>query len=170
LKIQAADWRKPILKVGMMQMSGLSWLIELSQMLLVWNWLGRYLLHIDIAIYFAFKFCLCYNFIKQRKESSSIAAATRKNRKRVRTNRKKTGHHADGIFRSLRDNLEFGSIEVGKMFEGINGTKRLDDCHDLGKPLHDMFVDLCRYIKNEATTVRRLQVVGLLHSGESIKV
>ncbi|RUP47227.1 hypothetical protein BC936DRAFT_145972 [Jimgerdemannia flammicorona] len=102
-----------------------------------------------------------------RKESASVSTSARKNRARSRSERKKMGRRIDGIFRSPVNNLEFGAIEVGKMFDGTAGTKRLNDYHKLAKVMHDMLVSLGRYVKNEEVKVKKLQVVGLLHSGRS---
>ncbi|RUS33381.1 hypothetical protein BC938DRAFT_471959 [Jimgerdemannia flammicorona] len=102
-----------------------------------------------------------------RKESASVSTSARKNRARSRSERKKMGRRIDVIFRSPVNNLEFGAIEVGKMFDGTAGTKRLNDYHKLAKVMHDMLVSLGRYVKNEEVKVKKLQVVGLLHSGRS---
>ncbi|RUS16129.1 hypothetical protein BC938DRAFT_476693 [Jimgerdemannia flammicorona] len=49
-----------------------------------------------------------------RKESSSMAISTRKNRERSHEDRKKIGRRMDGIFRTYVGDIEYGAIEVGK--------------------------------------------------------
>ncbi|CAG8467279.1 22430_t:CDS:2, partial [Racocetra persica] len=102
-----------------------------------------------------------------RKESASVAVATRKNRnrKRTRKQRAKMGRRGDGIFRMYSDNTEYGAIEVAKKFIYQNDTKRLGDGLKLGKTIHDMLVCLARKVKFDDKKLRKLQVVGLLHSG-----
>ncbi|CAG8620711.1 10566_t:CDS:2, partial [Scutellospora calospora] len=57
------------------------------------------------------------NFEVHRKNSTSTATSLRKNRKRARGSRKIMGVN----------DVEYGAIEVGKVFEGPKGTKLLDD-------------------------------------------
>ncbi|RUP43833.1 hypothetical protein BC936DRAFT_136677, partial [Jimgerdemannia flammicorona] len=104
-----------------------------------------------------------------RKESASKAVSTRKNRERARKDKTKIGRRLDGIFRTY-NNVEYGSIEVAKTFIHVNSTKRLTDGLKLGKTMHDMLVCLNQLVKFDAKKVRRLQVVGLLHSGLKLQV
>ncbi|RGB25445.1 hypothetical protein C1646_459379 [Rhizophagus diaphanus] len=102
-----------------------------------------------------------------RKESSSEAVATRKNRKRVRTRRRKPerrkmGYRMDGIFRMYIGDVEYGAIEVAKKFDE---TKLLTDGFKLMKAMHDIFVCLSKESRFEEMKVRKLRVAGMLHMG-----
>ncbi|RUS27714.1 hypothetical protein BC938DRAFT_482838 [Jimgerdemannia flammicorona] len=104
-----------------------------------------------------------------RKESASIAVSTRKNRKRARKDKAKIGRRLDGVFRTY-NNVEYGPIEVAKHFVQVNSTKRLTDGLKLGKAMRDMLVCLSWLVRFNEKKVRRLQVVGLLHSGLILQV
>ncbi|CAG8689651.1 7436_t:CDS:10, partial [Cetraspora pellucida] len=102
-----------------------------------------------------------------RKESTSDAVSTRKNRKRICTRykklpRKKMGYKMDGLFRTYLNNIEYGAIEVGKKFDE---TKLLADGFKISKAMHDIFVCLCRLVNFEETKIRKLQIPGILHLG-----
>ncbi|GBB93852.1 hypothetical protein RclHR1_02240024 [Rhizophagus clarus] len=106
------------------------------------------------------------------KGSTSVAVATRKNRKRVCTRRKKPerrimGYRMDGIFRMYVGDVEYGAIEVGKRFDE---TKLLTDGFKLAKAMHDIFVCLSKEAHFEETKVRQLQVAGMLHMGLKLQV
>jgi len=108
-----------------------------------------------------------------RKESTSIAVATRKNRSRTIKSikeRQKIGRRGDGIFRTYNNNMEYGAIEVAKKFVILNSTKQLKDGLKLGKVMHDMLVCLAQQVKFSEEKVRKLQVIGLLHLGLKLQV
>ncbi|RUS35524.1 hypothetical protein BC938DRAFT_480697 [Jimgerdemannia flammicorona] len=102
-----------------------------------------------------------------RKESTTTATTTRKNRKRTSTkgNRAKMGYRVDGIFRTYVNEVEYGAIKVSKDFKGVTATKWLDDARKLAKAMHDILVQLCHVVRFEEPKVRELQVVGILHGG-----
>ncbi|CAG8747783.1 12231_t:CDS:2, partial [Acaulospora colombiana] len=86
-----------------------------------------------------------------RKESTNVAVATRKNRKRARTcrrkpERKKMGYRMDGIFRMYISDVEYGATEVAKKFDA---TKLLTDGFKLMKAMHDIFVCLSKQVHFE---------------------
>ncbi|RHZ83614.1 hypothetical protein Glove_89g46 [Diversispora epigaea] len=102
-----------------------------------------------------------------RKESSSEAVSTRKNRKRAGTrhkkvSRKKVGYKMDGIFRTYTNDVEYGVTEVGKKFDS---TKLLKDGFKIGKAMHDIFVSLCKLVHFEEKKIRQLRIAGMLHLG-----
>ncbi|CAG8725681.1 12450_t:CDS:10, partial [Funneliformis caledonium] len=107
-----------------------------------------------------------------RKESSSIAVATRKNRKRVCMRCKKPEHRKmdyriDRIFWMYIGDVEYGVIEVGKKFDE---TKLLTDGFKLVKAMHNIFVCLSKEAHFEETKVRQLQVADMLHIGLKLQV
>ncbi|CAG8537561.1 9558_t:CDS:10 [Ambispora leptoticha] len=107
-----------------------------------------------------------------RKESSSVAVATRKNRKRARTlrrkpERKKMGYRMDGIFRMYIGDVEYGATEVAKKFDT---AKLLTDGFKLVKAMHDIFVCLSEKVRFEEKKVRQLRVAGMLHMGLKLQV
>lgn len=51
------------------------------------------------------------------------------------------GRRIDGIFSSYVNDIEYGAVEVGKIFEGPKGTKLLGG-FKLGKTLHDILICL----------------------------
>ncbi|PKY60380.1 hypothetical protein RhiirA4_412697 [Rhizophagus irregularis] len=108
-----------------------------------------------------------------RKESTSEAVSARKNRKRIRTRRKKTeerkkmGSRMDGIFRMYANDIEYGAIEVAKKYDE---TKLLADGYKLSKAMHDILICLSKHAHFEETKVRQLRVVGMLHLGLKTQV
>ncbi|CAJ0833909.1 12859_t:CDS:2, partial [Entrophospora sp. SA101] len=104
-----------------------------------------------------------------RGESCSIASSKRKNKKRIvkgllETTRKALGRRGDLILR--KGVYEYGASEVGKDYEGENGTKLLKE-RGLKSPkmLKDMFVDLGNFVKWERNKLRQLELVSFIHSG-----
>ncbi|CAG8683761.1 8493_t:CDS:2, partial [Rhizophagus irregularis] len=104
-----------------------------------------------------------------RGESCSLASAKRKNKHRViqglvSTTRKALGRRGDLILR--KGMYEYGASEVGKDYEGDNGTKLLRE-RGLKSPkmLKDMLVDLGNYIKWERNKLRQLELVSFIHAG-----
>ncbi|CAG8723942.1 5609_t:CDS:2, partial [Funneliformis mosseae] len=100
-----------------------------------------------------------------RKKSSSVAVATRKNRKRVcmhykKPERRRMGYQIDRIFWMYIGDVEYGVIEVGKKFDE---TKLLNDRFKLVKTMHDIFIYLSKEAYFEETKVRQLQVTDMLH-------
>ncbi|PKC58022.1 hypothetical protein RhiirA1_471610 [Rhizophagus irregularis] len=98
-----------------------------------------------------------------RGESCSLASAKRKNKHRViqglvSTTRKALGRRGDLILR--KGMYEYGASEVGKDYEGDNGTKLLRE-RGLKSPkmLKDMLVDLGNYIKWERNKLRQLELI-----------
>ncbi|CAG8483395.1 8696_t:CDS:2 [Funneliformis mosseae] len=83
---------------------------------------------------------------------------------------KKIGRKGDGIFRLIGDRLEFGAIEAGKKWEGKSGRKYIIDSLKLSKTLRDMFVQLAKECDDDEQIVRKLQTVGMLHSGNRFQL
>ncbi|CAG8664954.1 10961_t:CDS:2, partial [Paraglomus occultum] len=113
------------------------------------------------------------------KESSSVAVATRKNRKRARMRRrkpehKKMGYRMDGIFRMYIGDVEYGAIEVAKKFDT---TKLLTDGFKLMKAMHDIFVCLSLKLqvlqmsspKGYITILKREKILDVPVMAEKIK-
>ncbi|CAG8626910.1 12729_t:CDS:2, partial [Funneliformis mosseae] len=104
-----------------------------------------------------------------RGESCSLASSKRKNSKRViqglvATTRKALGRKGDLILR--KGIHEYGASEVGKEYEGDNGTKLLKE-RGLKSPkmLKDMLVDLGNFIMWETNKLRQLELVSFIHAG-----
>ncbi|RUS31922.1 hypothetical protein BC938DRAFT_476748, partial [Jimgerdemannia flammicorona] len=93
----------------------------------------------------------------------------KKKKDRTRKDRSKIGGRLDGIFRTY-NNVEYGPIEVVRTFVHANSTKRLTDGLKLGKAMHDMLVCLSQLVKFDKKKIRRLQIVGFLHSGLKLQV
>ncbi|CAG8544855.1 12209_t:CDS:1 [Funneliformis caledonium] len=106
-----------------------------------------------------------------RGESSSTASSDRKNNDMdCEEDRKKIGRKGDCIFRLIGDRLEFGAIEAGKKWEGKSGRKYIIDSLKLSKMLRDMFVQLAKECDDDEPIVRKLQTVGMLHSGNRFQL
>ncbi|RUP44941.1 hypothetical protein BC936DRAFT_148828 [Jimgerdemannia flammicorona] len=101
--------------------------------------------------------------VTERKESSSLATAIRKNRKRIRKeDRSRIGRRLDAIVKTDDDAYyEYGAVEVARTFRSIKSTKWLTDNLKLAKVLHDMLVRLELLVNNQESVVKKLQVVGL---------
>ncbi|RUS18889.1 hypothetical protein BC937DRAFT_88207 [Endogone sp. FLAS-F59071] len=99
----------------------------------------------------------------RRLESSSLATAIRKNRKRIRKeDRSRIGRRLDAIVKTDDDAYyEYGAVEVARTFRSIKSTKWLTDNLKLAKVLHDMLVRLELLVNNQESVVKKLQVVGL---------
>lgn len=105
------------------------------------------------------------------KESTSIASSKRKNQKRTKTgkgNYTKIGRRFDGIVRTIGDDyLEYGLMEVAKSSRGgETATKWIDTTFKVAKALHDMMGHLAENVNCKEDVVRKLQLVGLINSGE----
>lgn len=104
-----------------------------------------------------------------RGESMSFASSDRKNEGKTVSNRKKIGRKGDGIFRITKDRMEFGAIETGRKWEGLNGSKYLRDSLKLGKMLKDMFTQLVVECDGKEDVIRKLQVIGILNGGNRLQ-
>ncbi|RGB23968.1 hypothetical protein C1646_517372 [Rhizophagus diaphanus] len=107
-----------------------------------------------------------------RGESCSLASSKRKNKRRivqgiVKTTRKALGRRGDLILR--KGSYEYGASEVGKDYEGENGTKLLKE-RGLKSPkmLKDMLVDLGNFVKWEPNKLRQLELVSFIHAGKYV--
>ncbi|KAG9296779.1 hypothetical protein G9A89_002176 [Geosiphon pyriformis] len=103
-----------------------------------------------------------------RGESTCIATATRKNRKRVVTQRRKMGRRGDWILRLTGngDRDEYGIGEVGKCWLDRFGTKFLGETSlKQPKALKDMLVKLMKRINWDKELCSKVQTVGITHSG-----
>ncbi|CAI2191858.1 18201_t:CDS:2 [Funneliformis geosporum] len=107
--------------------------------------------------------------VVSRGESCSLASSKRKNSKRiiqglVATTRKALGRRGDLILR--KGIHKYGASEVGKDYEGDNGTKLLKE-RGLKSPkmLKDMLVDLGNFIMWETNKLRQLELVSFIHAG-----
>ncbi|CAI2167142.1 12208_t:CDS:10 [Funneliformis geosporum] len=101
-----------------------------------------------------------------RGESTCIATATRKNRKRKNTQRRKMGRQGDWILRLTGngDHDEYGMGEVEKHWEDEFGTKSLSETSlKQPKALKDMLVKLMK--KTDWELRSKLQTVRITHSG-----
>lgn len=102
----------------------------------------------------------------QRKEIACIATARRRNRDRSSEDRAATGPRLDGIVHTAEDDTyEYGAMEVGKKWNGVNSTKSQGDGAKLIKCLRDMLRRLHERVDNRADVIHKLQVVGLLTQG-----
>lgn len=100
-----------------------------------------------------------------------MATAKRKNQKRTKTgkgNHTKIGRRFDGIVRTNGDeDFEYCLMEVAKSSRGgQTATKWIDTIFKVAKALHDMMNHLAEYVNFKEDTVRKLQLVGLMNSGE----
>ncbi|CAG8712180.1 7780_t:CDS:2, partial [Funneliformis caledonium] len=98
-----------------------------------------------------------------------LASSKRKNSKRVIQGlvvitRKALGRKGDLILR--KGIHEYSASEVGKDYEGDNGTKLLKE-RGLKSPkmLKDMLVDLGNFIMWETNKLRQLELVSFIHAG-----
>lgn len=107
--------------------------------------------------------------VVSRGESTSIATATRKNKGRIPTKRRKIGRRGDWILRKNGngDHIEFGIGESGNIGEDEFGTKFLKGmCLKLPKSLKDMLIRLIKKVGWNNELCRKLQTVGIIHSGK----
>ncbi|CAJ0837169.1 9030_t:CDS:2 [Entrophospora sp. SA101] len=74
---------------------------------------------------------------------------------------KSMGHCGDMLIRK-----EYGCAEIGKIFEGENGSKLLKE-RGLKAPkmLKDQYCSLCKYIDYEEDKVRKFETIAFIHSG-----
>ncbi|KAG9289662.1 hypothetical protein G9A89_014397 [Geosiphon pyriformis] len=104
-----------------------------------------------------------------RGEGSSRASSKRKNLHRVAAStnplkRKAMGRRGDLIIRKWH--TEYGCCEAGKIFDGNNGTKLLEEKSlKMPKMMKDMFVDLCEAVNNEKNKIKKLETVGFIIAG-----
>jgi len=92
-----------------------------------------------------------------RGEGMSLSSSDRKNDEDQNSeDRKKIGRKGDGIFRMSKDRLEFGAIEAGRKWEGVNGRKYITDSLKLSKMLRDMLVKLIMALKGNEQEMRQL--------------
>ncbi|CAG8759656.1 2596_t:CDS:2, partial [Acaulospora morrowiae] len=102
-----------------------------------------------------------------RGETCSVASSNRRNDDEmyiVKGNRKALGHRIDGIVQNLVNNCEYGGIEVAKTCQGPHDRKQLGDSLKLTKLLKDMFHQQSGVVDYNEEIVKKLEVVGLLHS------
>nr|CAG8493839.1 5488_t:CDS:10 [Entrophospora candida] len=99
-------------------------------------------------------------------ESTSIASASRKNKKRKLGERRKLGCRNDFIIRSVSNGNkdEFGAGEVGKDWTDEFGTKFMQEAGlKLPKMLKDMLLKLIKKVDN--VKCPEIKTVGVVHSG-----
>lgn len=112
-------------------------------------------------------------FYLERREGTMAATTARRNRHRVpdENARLRTGRRADGVLRLISDpRQEFLLIETSRGFKGEHVAKWRSDCKKVAKGLHDMMVFLNRESGYSMKILRRLQVVGLVCSGNNMQV
>ncbi|CAG8596403.1 1176_t:CDS:2 [Diversispora eburnea] len=104
-----------------------------------------------------------------RGESCSLASSKRKNNRRiiqgiVKTTRKSIGRRGDLIVR--KGPYEYGASEVGKDYEGDNGSKLLKE-RGLKSPkmLKDMMIDLGNFVEWKTDKLRQFELVSFIHAG-----
>lgn len=96
------------------------------------------------------------------KEFQCVASARRKS---VREHLA-TGPRLDGVVRTVEaDRYEYGVLEVGRKWEGINSTKSLGNSWKIILCMHDMLRRLHERVNNRADVIHKLQVVGILTLG-----
>ncbi|CAG8676634.1 14779_t:CDS:2, partial [Cetraspora pellucida] len=105
-----------------------------------------------------------------RGEGMSFASSERKNIQRKINDHKKFGRKGDGVFRLHKGRLEFGTIEAGRNWEEINGTKYMSDSLKISKMLKDMLDKLIRERKMKEDLVKKLKVIGILHGANRLQV
>ncbi|RHZ73769.1 hypothetical protein Glove_229g119 [Diversispora epigaea] len=115
----------------------------------------------------------CFNELEgvdiARGESCSIASSKRKNNRRivqgiVKTTRKSIGRRGDLIVR--KGSYEYGASEVGKDYEGDNGSKLLKE-RGLKSPkmLKDIIVDLGNFVEWKTDKLHQFELVSFIHAG-----
>ncbi|RUP50259.1 hypothetical protein BC936DRAFT_139824 [Jimgerdemannia flammicorona] len=105
-------------------------------------------------------------------ERAGIASTERKNLFRTLANelptqRKVVGKKGDGYVRSVGQRLvDWASSEAGPYWEGIKGTKLLQECGlVLPRQLKDIFMSLAREVKFDEEKIRAIDVPGFIHAG-----
>jgi len=104
-----------------------------------------------------------------RGESSSLASSLRKNEHRTIAaidplKRKYIGRRGDVLIRKRL--TEYGCGEIGKIYEGTNGTKIIKERGlKLPKMLKDIFNNLASVVDFEEKKIRKLETVGFICSG-----
>ncbi|RUP51179.1 hypothetical protein BC936DRAFT_149500 [Jimgerdemannia flammicorona] len=107
-----------------------------------------------------------------RGEKSGLASNERKNRYRTLANvnpiqRKVIGKKGDGyvrVFGSIP--TDWAASEAGSKWEGNHGTKLIKECGmSLPRTLKDILVNLAYKIKFSEDKLRKLNIVGFIHSG-----
>ncbi|RUS28554.1 hypothetical protein BC938DRAFT_481750 [Jimgerdemannia flammicorona] len=105
-------------------------------------------------------------------EKSGLASNERKNRYRTLANvnpiqRKVIGKKGDGyvrVFGSIP--TDWAASEAGSKWEGNHGTKLIKECGmSLPRTLKDILVNLAYKIKFSEDKLRKLNIVGFIHSG-----
>ncbi|CAG8606884.1 9285_t:CDS:2, partial [Diversispora eburnea] len=102
-----------------------------------------------------------------RGEKCSIASSNRVNDDgmyRAKGQRKAFGHKIDGIFQNTVNSHEYGGIEVAKTCQGPHDRKHLGDSLKLSKLLKDIFHQQTSLAKRNEDVVKKIEIVGLLHS------
>ncbi|EIE77768.1 hypothetical protein RO3G_02472 [Rhizopus delemar RA 99-880] len=104
-------------------------------------------------------------------ECSGVSSSKRKNKDRSiggieMQERKKMGYRCDMIFCENRighdESVEYGASEAGKLYDGDEGTKRLEEgSKKLSKCLKDMLDHLL--LKKDDRS--KIQTIGFVHSG-----
>ncbi|CAG8547968.1 13436_t:CDS:2, partial [Funneliformis caledonium] len=115
-----------------------------------------------------FDFDWVRNSIYNLGESCSVASSARKNMNRmvsaiVSIKRKVMGRRADFLIRYI--STEYACSEVGKIFDGENGTKLLKERgKKTPKMMKDIFDNLCMAVGMKEEKIRKLQSVGFVHA------
>ncbi|CAG8537840.1 9160_t:CDS:1, partial [Dentiscutata heterogama] len=102
-----------------------------------------------------------------RGETCSVASSNRKNDDemyRIKGQRKALGHRIDGIFQNTVNDYEYGGIEVAKTCQGPHDRKYLGNSLKLTKLLKDIFHQQSSIVDYDETVVKKIEMVGLLHS------
>ncbi|CAG8591694.1 15310_t:CDS:2, partial [Racocetra persica] len=106
-----------------------------------------------------------------RGEGCSRASGQRKNNGRKSSEvRKLLGRKCDGILRELGTPEEFAISEEGKLWDGEDGTKCLNDgLKKLPKTMRDVLVQKVKKFKLSFVISHQLEIVGFLHSGQYLQ-
>ncbi|KAI1288700.1 hypothetical protein EDD11_009702, partial [Mortierella claussenii] len=98
-------------------------------------------------------------------EVTSSASSSRKNAERILETKQYQGRKIDGIVTCCATNLEICAMEAGKVDQGSNGTKVLQDSVKMAKVLKDMFDAVCSRSTQPESIRTELRMYGLLISG-----
>ncbi|CAG8684505.1 15583_t:CDS:2, partial [Funneliformis mosseae] len=110
----------------------------------------------------------CFECIDGVEASCSVASSARRNMNRmvsaiVSIKRKVMGRRADILIRYI--STEYACSEVGKIFDGENGTKLLKERgKKTPKMMKDIFDNLCMAVGMKEEKIRKLQSVGFVHA------
>lgn len=87
----------------------------------------------------------------------------------VKMKRKILGRRGDLLLRKIT--TEYGCAEAGRLFDGQNGTKLLQERGlKMPKMLKDIFDQLCVLVDEDEQKIRKLETIGFLHAGLMLRL